>query len=135
VKFPKGNAYNDSFYLKLLKKENGIDKISQCLMPRNEKTEFGNFGFVGFGMYTTFYPGCNADSVNRVLKKYGFEKGNSDMAGLTEIIYKGRFIGPDFLKLYNQMLLEKVFMNLRLQIYTEWIYSRGIELPEENIKR
>ena len=57
------------------------------------------------------------------------------MAGLTEIIYKGSFIGPDFLKLYNRMLLEKVFMNLRLQIYTEWIYSRGIEIPEDNLKR
>lgn len=135
VRFPKGNAYNDSFYLKMLKGEATIDKISQCLMPRNEKTELGNYGFVGFGMYTTFYPGCNADSVNRVLKKYGFEKGNSDMAGLTEIIYKGSFIGPDFLKLYNRMLLEKVFMNLRLQIYTEWIYSRGIEIPEDNFKR
>jgi hypothetical protein len=93
----------------------------------------GNYGFVGFGMYTTFYPGCNADSVNRVLKKYGFEKGNSDMAGLTEVIYKGSFVGPDFLKLYNQMLLEKVFMNLRLQIFNEWVYSKGIEIPEENI--
>jgi hypothetical protein len=135
VRFPKGNAYNDSFYLKLLKKENGIDKISQCLMPRNDKTELGNYGFLGFGMYTTFYPGCNADSINRVLQKYGFTKGSADMAGLTEIIYNGRFIGPEFLKLYNQMLREKVFMNLRLQLFTEWIYSRGIELPEENIKR
>jgi hypothetical protein len=121
--------------LKLLKKENGIDKISQCLMPRNEKTELGNYGFLGFGMYTTFYPGCNADSINRVLQKYGFTKGSADMAGLTEIIYNGRFIGPEFLKLYNQMLREKVFMNLRLQIYTEWLYSRGIEIPEEYLKR
>jgi hypothetical protein len=31
--------------------------------------------------------------------------------------------------------LEKVFMNLRLQIFNEWVYSRGIELPEENLKR
>lgn len=134
VQFPQGNTYTDSFYLKFLKAEASIDQISQCLMPRNEKTELGNYGFIGHGLYTTFNPSFSADSVQRVLQKYGFEKGNSDMAGLTEIIYKGRFVGPEFLKLYNQMLSEKVFMNLRLQVFNEWVPARDLNLLKENTK-
>lgn len=124
VRFPQGNTYTDSFYLKLLKGEASIDQISQCLMPRNEKTELGSFGFIGQGLYTTFNPGFTEDSVQKVLQKYGFKKGSSDNSGLTEIIYKGSFIGPEFLKLYNQMLSEKVFMNLKLQILNMVVYSR-----------